>query len=142
MNIRLAVVEDAHVIACIASSLGYQEQESDSLAIERLEKILLSNHDKVWVAEYEEEVIGWLHAQHAFRVASSDFIEILGLSVSEAFRFQGAGRALVELAKTWSSSENISLWVRTNEIRKDAKQFYSSLGFSLIKSQSVFEITD
>ncbi|MCW4627682.1 MULTISPECIES: GNAT family N-acetyltransferase [Marinomonas] len=140
MDIRLAILKDAKTIAEVASALGYQNTVSEELAIKRLERLLASSNDKVWVAELNGQLIGWLHAQHAFRAASADFIEILGLSVSDQARLKGAGRALVEQAKAWALSEKITLRVRTNDIRDGAKKFYTALGFSITKTQSVFQI--
>ena len=140
MDIRLAILKDAKTIAEVASALGYQNTVSEELAIKRLERLLASSNDKVWVAELNGQLIGWLHAQHAFRAASADFIEILGLSVSDQARLKGAGRALVEQAKAWALSEKITLRVRTNDIRDGAKKFYTALGFSITKAQSVFQI--
>ncbi len=104
--------------------------------------MLASSNDKVWVAELNGQLIGWLHAQHAFRAASADFIEILGLSVADQARLNGAGRALVEKAKKWALDEKIVLRVRTNETRDGAKKFYTALGFSIAKNQSVFQFSD
>jgi GNAT superfamily N-acetyltransferase len=140
MEIRLANLQDANAIADVASALGYQSAVSEELAIKRLERLLLSSNDKVWVAEFNGQVIGWLHAQHAFRAASADFIEILGLSVADQARLKGAGRALVEKAKEWALDEKIVLRVRTNDTRDGAKKFYTSLGFTTTKIQSVFQL--
>lgn len=146
LSVRPGKREDAQAIALIASVLGYNEKIDQSLAIKRLERLLNSDNDQIWVAELHDGVgsdsklVGWLHAQHAFRMASVDFIEILGLSVSTDARLQGAGRLLVEQAKNWALNEHIALRVRTNDIRDTAKKFYSSLGFSLTKKQSVFQI--
>ncbi|WP_219703451.1 GNAT family N-acetyltransferase [Marinomonas lutimaris] len=140
MKIRLANLQDANAIAEVASALGYQNTVSEELAIKRLERLLASSNDKVWVAEFNGQLIGWLHAQHAFRAASADFIEILGLSVSDQVRLKGAGRALVEKAKEWALNEKITLRVRTNDARDGAKNFYTTLGFMTAKIQSVFQI--
>ncbi|MBU1296710.1 MAG: GNAT family N-acetyltransferase [Gammaproteobacteria bacterium] len=140
MEIRLANLQDANAIADVASVLGYQNKVSENLAIKRLERLLLSSNDKVWVAEFNGQLIGWLHAQHAFRAASADFIEILGLSVADQARLKGAGRALVEKAKEWALDEKIVLRVRTNDTRDGAKKFYTSLGFTTTKIQSVFQL--
>ncbi|MGO2511894.1 GNAT family N-acetyltransferase [Marinomonas polaris] len=140
MEIRLANLQDANAIADVASALGYQNTVSEDLAIKRLERLLLSGNDKVWVAEFNGQLIGWLHAQHAFRAASADFIEILGLSVADQARLKGAGRALVEKAKEWALDEKIVLRVRTNDTRDGAKKFYTSLGFTTTKIQSVFQL--
>jgi GNAT superfamily N-acetyltransferase len=140
MEIRLANLQDAKSIADVASALGYQSAVSVELARARLERLLLSSDDKVWVAESNGEIVGWLHAQHAFRVASADFVEILGLSVSDKARLKGVGRALVEQAKQWAFDEKIALRVRTNDVRDGAKKFYTALGFSMTKTQLVFQI--
>lgn len=139
MEIRLAISNDAKAIADVASALGYQNTVSEERAVKRLEPLLLSSNDKVWVAEFNGQLIGWLHAQHAFRAASADFIEILGLSVSDQVRLKGVGRALVEKAKEWALNEKIVLRVRTNDTRDGAKKFYTALGFSVAKTQSVFQ---
>ncbi|NVK72318.1 MAG: GNAT family N-acetyltransferase [Oceanospirillaceae bacterium] len=141
MDVRVAVLQDAKAIADVASSLGYESKTANDLAEKRLERLLKSNNDRVWVAEINGQLIGWLHVQHAFRAASADFIEILGLSVSDQARLKGAGRALVEKAKAWALAENITLRVRTNDVREGAKMFYSTLGFSISKTQSVFEFS-
>ncbi|WP_158773513.1 GNAT family N-acetyltransferase [Cobetia sp. L2A1] len=139
MKIRLARLQDARGIAHVASALGYLPHEDDALILRRLEQLFSSAHDRIWVAEQNGNVIGWLHAQHAFRAASADFIEILGLSVAENARLQGTGRALAEQAKTWAATEHVTLRVRTNETRDVAKQFYAALGFALAKKQCVFQ---
>ena len=140
MEIRLADIEDANAIADVAAALGYQSAVSEGLVINRLERLLASSNDKIWVAEFNGQLIGWLHAQHAFRLASADFIEILGLSVADQARLKGAGRALVEKAKEWALNEKITLRVRTNDARDGAKNFYTTLGFTTAKIQSVFQI--
>ena len=142
ISIRQATLQDAQSIARIASVLGYQQEVSKDLAIKRLEHLLHSDYDQVWVAENDNGVVGWIHAQHAFRAASNSFIEILGLSVAETSRLQGAGRILVEQAKVWAGDENIALRVRTNDARDAAKKFYSTLGFSLEKTQCVFQVSN
>ena len=140
MEIRLADIEDANAIADVAAALGYQSAVSEGLVINRLERLLASSNDKIWVAEFNGQLIGWLHAQHAFRLASADFIEILGLSVADQARLKGAGRALVEKAKEWALGEKIVLRVRTNDTRDGAKKFYALLGFTTTKIQSVFQL--
>lgn len=140
MLIRPASVDAAAAIALVAAGLGYKEEVVKHSAVQRLERLLGSNDDRAWVAELDGVVIGWLHAQHAFRMASADFIEIVGLSVSTEARFKGAGRVLVEQARRWATEEHVTLRVRTNDIRDEAKKFYSALGFLLVKRQSVYEL--
>ncbi|MEO9655514.1 N-acetyltransferase family protein [Marinomonas sp.] len=142
MQIRLAHAKDALAIAEVGQSLGYAEDVITDLAEQRLLALLGSKQDQIWVAEREDKIVGWLHAQHAFRLASPDFIEILGLSVAEDARQQGIGRALVAEAKNWSHDLAVVLRVRTNQQRVNALAFYSSIGFSCHKQQSVFQWSD
>ncbi|MDI6002392.1 GNAT family N-acetyltransferase [Cobetia marina] len=141
MKIRLATPKDALGISRVASALGYLPHDDDALILQRLEHLLASRHDRIWVAEQAGEVIGWLHAQHVFRVASADFIEILGLSVAREAQRQGAGRALARQAITWATDEALTLRVRTHEARDIARKFYAASGFTLAKTQCVFQMT-
>ena len=62
MKIRLATPKDALGISRVASALGYLPHDDDALILQRLQHLLASRHDRIWVAEQAGEVIGWLHA--------------------------------------------------------------------------------
>ena len=97
--------------------------------------------DMVVAAIVDDRIVGWMHVFHALRVESQPFCEIAGLVVDEQFRGRGIGRRWIEHAKHWCKRKNCNrLRVRTNTKRTATHQFYSGVGFSLVKEQKIFEM--
>ena len=136
--IREATMDDSSHINRLSWSLGYKEV-SDDLAKIRLQFALQSSNDKVWVFEKDAQVLGWVHAFIAHRVASATFVEIGGLAVDPLRLKQGVGRMLVEQTKLWAHERKLSLRVRCNSERSETHKFYEAVGFSKTKNQNVFE---
>lgn len=136
--IRQAKSDDAKAINRLSVQLGYGEV-TDDVARNRIEQLLSSASDKVWVYQVDDEVVGWIHAFIALRVASAPFIEIGGLAVDSTFRKQGVGRRLIEQAQQWADTNQLSLRVRCNALRSDTHLFYKALGFRPSKEQYVFK---
>ncbi len=139
MNIRQARVNDIISIEEISSSLGYNNP-SPEIAQKRLQAVINSTSDKIWVAENKGQLIGWLHAFLALRVASPQFIEIGGVSVLPEFQKQGTGRELILQAQNWAKVTELALRVRCNSTRNETHEIYKSLGFLETKEQYVFEL--
>ncbi|ADZ92076.1 GNAT family N-acetyltransferase [Marinomonas mediterranea] len=134
--IRAALESDAQGINEVSQYLGYSALSlSESLL--KLQALLNSSNDWVYVAQLNDHVVGWLHLFYAHRLASESFYEIGGLVVSEDVRGQGIGRALVQYAL---DAHKGKFRVRCNELRTDSHQFYEAIGFSSSKSQRVFQI--
>ncbi len=140
MNIREARVIDIDSIEQISSSLGY-DSPSSLVAQKRLQAVINSTSDKIWVADKNGQIIGWLHAFLALRVASVSFIEIGGISVLSKSRNEGTGRELIHQAQNWAKETGLTLRVRCNTIRDETHKFYKALGFKKKKEQHVFEDT-
>ncbi|TDO98880.1 GNAT family N-acetyltransferase [Marinomonas balearica] len=135
--IRPALESDAQGINEVSQYLGYSAL-SHSESLLKLQALLSSPNDWVYVAQLNDRVVGWLHLFYAHRLASESFYEIGGLVVSEGFRGQGIGRALVEYALDKKEGK---FRVRCNELRTGSHQFYESIGFSSNKNQRVFQIS-
>jgi len=133
--IRLASVSDALYINNVSKHLGYSELSANE-TLSKLQELLNTTHNKIYVAELDGKVVGWLHIFYAHRLASDNFFEIGGLVVSPDTRGQGVGRELVEYAQ---DQNNGQLRVRCNEIRIDSHKFYEGIGFSCSKVQRVFQ---
>jgi len=137
-SIRAARASDSHSINQLSLLFGYP-QESDDLASVRLNELINSDSDNVWVFEQDNQVLGWIHLFVAKRLASATFVEIGGLVVNSDSRRQGIGRQLVERANSWAREKHLSLRVRCNEKRDGTCNFYRAVNFSELKNQLVFE---
>ena len=128
--IRPAVASDAAALGVLAGELGYPAA-SDEMP-ERLRALEASGNAVALVAEIDAAVVGLVTA-HTFATmhSSSPVAWLTALVVSERARGSGVGRALVHRAEDWARSvaaRRIS--VTSGAQRKDAHEFYRSLGYA------------
>jgi len=139
MNIRKATKSDFEIINSLSNELGYKKQ-SKEIVFKRLENILNSSIDNLFVYENEDKIKGWIHFFIANRVASESFVEIGGLVVDLTARREGIGKSLVEFVKQWARTNNYEIRVRCNTKRENTHKFYETLHFENKKSQYVFQM--
>lgn len=135
--IRQAKIEDYKDICKICcDDLGYNCREE--LVKERL-KGLDKNSERVLVAVYNSEVVGYLHAQIYKTLYFEELINFLGLAVSKEYRNKKVGTKLVNEIENWAKENGIKK-VRVNSgfSRKEAHEFYRSLGYNNEKEQIRF----
>lgn len=135
--IRQAKIEDYKDICKICcDDLGYNC--SEELVKERLEG-LDKNDERVLVAVYNSEVVGYLHAQIYKTLYFEELINFLGLAVSKEYRNKKVGTRLVNEIENWAKENGIKK-VRVNSgfSRKEAHEFYRSLGYNNEKKQIRF----
>lgn len=135
--IRQAKIEDFKDICKICcDDLGYNC--SEELVKERLEG-LDKNNERVLVAVYNSEVVGYLHAQIYKTLYFEELINFLGLAVSKEYRNKKVGTRLVNEIENWAKENGIKK-VRVNSgfSRKEAHEFYRSLGYNNEKEQIRF----
>ena len=135
--IRQAKIEDNKDICKICcDDLGYNC--SEELVKERLEG-LDKNSERVLVAVYNSEVVGYLHAQIYKTLYFEELINFLGLAVSKEYRNKKVGTKLVNEIENWAKENGIKK-VRVNSgfSRKEAHEFYRSLGYNNEKEQIRF----
>lgn len=135
--IRQAKIEDYKDICKICcDDLGYNC--SEELVKERL-KGLDKNNERVLVAVYNSEVVGYLHAQIYKTLYFEELINFLGLAVSKEYRNKKVGTRLVNEIENWAKENGIKK-VRVNSgfSRKEAHEFYRSLGYNNEKKQIRF----
>lgn len=138
-QIRKIAVEDAESIAVLSEQLGYPLPVAE--IIERIKEISSKEDHIAFVASENEKIVGWIHAFKAVLLESRPFIEIGGLVVDENFRGKGIGKRLVQSVQQWSVEKNINeIRVRSHVKRKEAHRFYTTIGFTEIKEQKVFEM--
>lgn len=135
--IRQAKIEDYKDICKICcDDLGYNC--SEELVKERLEG-LDKNNERVLVAVYNGKVVGYLHAQIYKTLYFEELINFLGLAVSKEYRNKNVGTRLVNEIENWAKENGIKK-VRVNSgfSRKEAHEFYRSLGYNNEKEQIRF----
>jgi GNAT superfamily N-acetyltransferase len=138
ITIRNAELNDLSKLTDLCTELGYPS--NDDQINQRLQKLLKSTSDVVYVAVKKTEVIGWIHVFTSLRLESDPFAEIGGLVVSSEHRNKGIGRMLVNAADKWAIEKGFSkIRVRSRIERTDARRFYEKEGYVVKKSQNVFE---
>ena len=137
MIIREATIEDAFAICNIScADLGYDcSCEFVSTRISNLDK----GREKVFVAEVNGIVAGYIHAEKYQTLYFEPMINILGLAVSSEFRRRGIGRMLLKHAERWANEEGIhKIRLNSGASRKEAHSFYRAMGYSNEKGQIRF----
>lgn len=137
MRIREAKVTDAAAICRISSKdLGYDCEEG-------FVKVRLENLDEtrevVFVAELDEVVVGYVHAEEYRLLYWEPMVNILGLAVSSDCRRKGAGKALIKRVEEWAREKEIKeIRLNSGGTRKEAHEFYRAIGFDDEKVQIRF----
>ena len=137
--IREMNTTDTAAINDLSFQLGYPSAPEEVDA--RIIAIMEHGDHCAFVAENNQQVIGWIHAFYTIRIESEPFVEIAGLVVDQEFRQMRVGRELVVKVSSWSLSKGVkSLRVRSNTTRSGAHEFYTHLGFKKVKEQAVLSI--
>ena len=133
--IREARAGDAERIAELTKQLGY------SVTPAQVTAHLANEIGKLYVAEVEARVAGWIEAQVITALEGGSRAVITGLVVDQNYRRYGIGKQLVATACTWAKENDLAaIRVRANQKREDARAFYSGLGFRQSKIQVVFDL--
>ncbi|QQK06927.1 GNAT family N-acetyltransferase [Miniphocaeibacter halophilus] len=107
--------------------------------VENLKKISENKLDKIFVAEVDEYVIGYVHASNYQCIYSKPMKNILGIAVSKKFQKIGIGRDLLEAVEKWARDEKVScVRLASGEEREDSHKFYLKCGYKKIKDQKNF----
>jgi GNAT superfamily N-acetyltransferase len=136
LTIRAAQVKDCHAIAVLCGQLGYPAAPGDISL--RLEQIVALQHHAVFLAELDQQVIGWIHVYLCPLLISPMQAQLGGLIVHAENRGKGVGVALLQAAETWARRQDCEyMVVYTNITRTDTHLFYDELGYENIKSEHV-----
>lgn len=141
ITIRPPAEPDYDRLGIISAQLGYPAT-ADEVA-ERFANIRTRPDHFIRVAcNGEGVVIGWVHAHFMERLQVSRYADVAALVVDEAFRRQGAARALMQAAEDWARLHHLPrIRLRSGQQRTDAHAFYESIGYRHTNSPKAFEKT-
>ena len=135
--IRKAEIRDSRAISSICTEeLGYPCNAQ--FVAQRLSG-LKPDRARVFVAEEDGLVVGFVHAEKYTLLYQPDRVNILGLAVSDRSRRQGIGKQLLEAVESWAK-ENGIFYLRLNSgsTRTEVHRFYRSMGFGEEREQIRF----
>jgi predicted N-acetyltransferase YhbS len=139
LAIRPIELRDAAAVCVLIQQLGYMRPIHEVAHwIESLAKH--AQTQAAFVAELDDEIIGWIEISIQHRLQSAPYALIGGLVVKDGFRNQRVGLRLSEQAEAWSWSKGVSaVRVTSRSTRLDAHRFYENNGYSLTKLSHIFE---
>lgn len=138
-TIREARVENfADIYTLNRDEMGYDYPPEATR--EKLESLILSKSDKIFVAVSENKVIGYVHLNDYDVIYAPHMKNIMGIAVSREYKRMGVGSALLAKAEEWAK-ETGAKGVRlvSGASREGAHEFYRSRGYSGEKKQINFK---
>lgn len=127
--IRLAKISDAEDIHYInKTSLGY-DYDLDKQR-NNLEAVLNDKTQVIFVADIDNNVVGYIHLTSYDVIYTDTYKNCLGLSVHNDYKRMGIGSALLKQGEQWSK-ENGAVGIRlcSGIERENAHKFYLSQGY-------------
>jgi GNAT superfamily N-acetyltransferase len=130
---------DATAVNTLSKQLGYPLSIGQTL--QNINMVLQSKDHTAFVAEYENEIVGWIGAAQAIMIEVMPHCEINGLVIDENHRGMGIGKLLINNVKQWAKEKgNDKIGLHCNVKRTEAHLFYQHLGFTELKQQKNFVI--
>jgi len=135
--IREMTANDATAVNTLSKQLGYPLSIGQTL--QNINMVLQSKDHTAFVAEYENEIVGWIGAAQAIMIEVMPHCEINGLVIDENHRGMGIGKLLIDNVKQWAKEKgNNKIGLHCNVKRTEAHLFYQHLGFTELKLQKNF----
>lgn len=137
--IRECVLADADHIY----ELNRTEMEYDYSVIEtrqKIEELLCSQHDKIYVAVVDGNIVGYVHANDYNLIYAPAMKNIMGIAVSGQYKRMGIGKALLDTVEKWAKADGVKGVRLVSGInRKEAHTFYMQCGYIEGKEQLNFK---
>ena len=103
---------------------------------ERIDTILQTTRDVIFVSEQKDEVIGYIHGSPYELLYSDSLINVLGFVVKENYQNNGVGSMLIKHLESWAKSKGFSgIKLLTHPCRVNAHRFYERHGYIHTKDQ-------
>ncbi|MHC1681957.1 MAG: GNAT family N-acetyltransferase [Clostridiaceae bacterium] len=135
--IREARVDDWESLYKLNLQLGFEFQRDK--AKDKLESVLAREDNKLFVAEYNKEVLGYIHAGVSDRIYDDDLVFVYTVIVDKDHRGKRFGHELLSKMEQWAGENKysaIGLWSRLDRV--EAHKFYESHGYENERTQKYF----
>lgn len=138
ITLRRAMISDAKAIHELChSELGYDF--SLEQVEENVRRLIGAPTNLLLVAEQNNELAGFVHANSHEPVYAPKMKSVLALVVRKEFRNQGLGHTLVGAVEKWALETGASgVRLNSGETMNEALHFYKSMGYEYIRTQYNF----
>lgn len=139
LQIRKVKLDDAFDIQKLnTTEMGYNYPLEQTR--QQLMELLQSEEDKIFVAEVDGVVAGYVHANNYELLYAPPMKNVMGIAVSSDYRRMGIGTALLERVERWAKETGVAgVRLVSGGSRIDAHSFYNSLGYGEGKPQLNFK---
>ncbi len=136
--IRRCEVSDSNAICELnRAELGYDYPENATK--EKLEMLLKSRKDKIFVACVDDVVVGYIHANDYDVIYAPHMKNVMGIAVASSCKRQGIGKALLSCVEDWAKNTGADgVRLNSGSKRTAAHDFYRNCGYDEDKQQIRF----
>lgn len=137
---RCIPIDYVELHALNINEMGYSSSEEQTKS--QLSKILTDTSNAVFVALYDDKVIGYIHGAEYNLIYAEPMVNVLGIAVGAEYKKKGVGKALLSALEDWARERDIhSIRLTSGTVRTDAHVFYEKCGFIFKKNQRYFTKT-
>ena len=96
--------------------------------------------DRVFIAETDGAVVGYIHAADYELLYAPPYKNVLGIAVARAYQRRGIGRLLLQAVEQWARQTGAQgVRLCSGESRRGAHAFYERCGYTRVKRQWNFQ---
>ncbi len=139
LQIRQCEVTDAPAIQVLNAMEMRYDYPLDKTR-EKLQQLLQSGADKIFVAVVEGAVVGYVHANDHDVIYAPPMKNIMGIAVLSDYKKKGIGRALLAAVENWAQKkEAAGVRLVSGAKRTAAHDFYRHCGYGNERQQLNFK---
>lgn len=139
VQIRLCETDDVSAIYELNRQEMWYDYAVEKTA-EKLERLLKSEADRIFVAVVDGNVVGYVHARDYDVIYAPQYKDILGIAVFAAYKKMGIGRALLTAVEEWAKESGATgIRLVFGSVRTGAHEFYRRCGYNGDKQQINFK---
>ncbi len=117
--------------------MGYDYPEEKTRI--KLQALLKSDKDKIYVACVDDAVVGYIHANDYDVIYAPHMKNIMGIAVLSEFKRMGIGRELLIAVENWAKNTGAGgVRLASGSKRNEAHEFYKHCGYNSDKQQIRF----